>query len=86
MNDKHRIFFAHWGAEKLRTTSQSRIRSTAPLPRGASGEEAKLYGMPRPPLVRGGGSASALTERLNFSYSSPPILSFMNSEVRKTKT
>ena len=31
--------------------------------RGASGEEAKLCGMPRPPLVRGGGSASALTER-----------------------
>ena len=52
----------------------------------ASGEEARLYGMPRPPLFRGGGSASALPERLNFSYSSPPILSFINSEVRKTKT
>ena len=33
--------------------------------RGASGEEAKLYEMPRPPLGRGGGSASALTERLS---------------------
>ena len=33
--------------------------------RGASGEEAKLCGMPRPPLGRGGGSASALTERLS---------------------
>ena len=32
---------------------------------GASGEEAKLSGMPRPPLGRGGGSASALTERLS---------------------
>ena len=32
--------------------------------RGASGEEAKLYGMPRPPLARGGGIASAMTERL----------------------
>mgnify|MGYP000720272921 CR=1 FL=1 len=27
------------------STSQSRIRSTAPLPRGASGEEAKLSGI-----------------------------------------
>ena len=33
-------------------TSQSRIRSTAPLTRGASGEEIKLYEMPKPPLVR----------------------------------
>ena len=33
--------------------------------RGASGEEVKLYEMPRPPLGRGGGSASALTERLS---------------------
>ena len=33
--------------------------------RGASGEEAKLSGMPKPPLGRGGGSASALTERLS---------------------
>ena len=33
--------------------------------RGASGEEAKLYGMPRPPLARGGGIASAMTERLD---------------------
>ena len=35
--------------------------------RGASGEEAKLCGMPRPPLVRGGGTASAVTERLSPS-------------------
>ena len=33
--------------------------------RGASGEKAKLCGMPRPPLVRGGGTASAVTERLS---------------------
>ena len=33
--------------------------------RGASGEEAKLCGMPRPPLARGGGTASAVTERLS---------------------
>ncbi len=43
------------------STSQS-ASQTAPLPRGASGEETRLYDMPRPPLVRGG-SASALTER-----------------------
>ena len=35
--------------------------------RGASGEEEKLCGMPRPPLVRGGGTASAVTERLSPS-------------------
>jgi hypothetical protein len=28
-----------------------------PLPRGASGEEIKLYEMPKPPLDRGGGIA-----------------------------
>ena len=33
--------------------------------RGASGEKAKLCGMPRPPLGRGGGTASAVTERLS---------------------
>ena len=33
--------------------------------RGASGEEARLSGMPRPPLGRGGGTASAVTERLS---------------------
>ena len=33
--------------------------------RGASGEEARLSGMPKPPLVRGGGTASAVTERLS---------------------
>ena len=35
--------------------------------RGASGEEEKFSAMPRPPLGRGGGSASALTERLSSS-------------------
>ena len=44
------------------STSQS-ASQTASLPRGASGEEMRLYDMPRPPLARGGGSASALTER-----------------------
>ena len=35
------------------------------LPRGASGEEVKFSGMPKPPLDRGGGTASAVTERFN---------------------
>ena len=33
--------------------------------RGASGEEIKLCGLPKPPLGRGGGTASAVTERLS---------------------
>ena len=33
--------------------------------RGASGEEEKFSAMPRPPLGRGGGTASAVTERLS---------------------
>ena len=51
------------GQARLRTTSQA-LRASSPS-RGASGEEAKLYGMPRPPLARGGGIASAMTERLD---------------------
>ena len=35
------------------------LRSTAPLPRGASGEEMKFSVMPRPPLDRGGGTPQA---------------------------
>ena len=38
--------------------------------RGASGEEARLCGMPRPPLGRGGGTASAVTERLSLARAS----------------
>ena len=40
--------------------------------RGAFGEEAKLCGMPRPPLGRGGGTASAVTERLSPARASRP--------------
>ena len=43
------------GQAVLRTTSQA-LRASSPS-RGASGEEAKLSGMPRPPLGRGGGIA-----------------------------
>ena len=35
--------------------------------RGASGEEEKFSAMPKPPLGRGGGTASAVTERLSSS-------------------
>ena len=38
--------------------------------KGASGEEAKLYEMPKPPLGRGGGTASAVTERLSLARTS----------------
>jgi hypothetical protein len=44
--------------------------ATAPLPRGASGEEGKLSDMPKPPLDRGAGTASAVTER--FIQKEPP--------------
>ena len=50
-------------------TSQS-ASQTAPLPRGASGEKGKLSDMPKPPLDRGGGTASAVTER--FIQKEPP--------------
>ena len=49
------------------------LRSTAPLvgeplaERKTLNWEGKLCGMPKPPLGRGGGSASALTERLSSS-------------------
>ena len=56
-----------------------RWRRSSPLPlvgeplaeRKTSNWEGKLCGMPRPPLGRGGGSASALTERL---YEDGPAL------------
>ena len=51
-----------YGQARLRTTSQA-LRASSPS-RGASGEEMRLYGMPRPPLDRGGGTALAVTERL----------------------
>ena len=46
-------------------TSQA-ASQTAPLPRGASGEEGKFSGMPKPPLDRGGGTPSGVTERFNL--------------------
>ena len=59
----YRAGLAAKGRLCLSTTSQA-LRASSPS-RGASGEEAKLYGMPRPPLARGGGIASAMTERLD---------------------
>ncbi len=58
------------------------LRQTAPLPRGASGEEEKLYGMPRPPLVRSnnddrrqrrkqGGAVGAAASRMRGPHQGP---------------
>ena len=49
--------FRHW-----------RRSSLLPLPRGASGEEIRLYVLPKPPLDRGGGIAPAMTERFSKSF------------------
>ena len=43
------------------------LRSTAPLVGEPLAKPFTLRGLPRPPLGRGGGSASALTERLSSS-------------------
>jgi len=58
-------FFAYaaHGQAVLRTTSQA-LRASSPS-RGASGEEMKFPVMPKPPLGRGGGTASAVTERFS---------------------
>ena len=45
------------------TTSQSGLRPPAPLVGEPLAKPFTLRGLPRPPLGRGGGSASALTER-----------------------
>ena len=53
------------GQALLRTTSQSGLRPPAPLVGEPLAKPFTLRGLPRPPLGRGGGSASALTERLS---------------------
>ena len=57
---------SHWhvGQASLRTTSQS-ASQTAPLVGEPLAKPFTLRGLPKPPLGRGGGSASALTERLS---------------------
>ena len=52
------------GQASLRTTSQS-ASQTAPLVGEPLAKPFTLQGLPKPPLGRGGGSASALTERLS---------------------
>jgi hypothetical protein len=52
------------GQASLRTTSQS-ASQTAPLVGEPLAKPFTLRGLPKPPLGRGGGSASALTERLS---------------------
>ena len=62
------LLFSAYGQALLRTTSQS-ASQTAPLvgeplaERKTLNWEGKLCGMPKPPLGRGGGTASAVTER-----------------------
>ena len=52
------------GQASLRTTSQS-ASQTAPLVGEPLAKPFTLRGLPKPPLGRGGGSASAMTERLS---------------------
>ena len=52
------------GQALLRTTSQS-ASQTAPLVGEPLAKPFTLRGLPRPPLGRGGGTASAVTERLS---------------------
>ena len=54
--------------------------------RGASGEEEKFSAMPRPPIGRGGGSASALTERLSPAAAHGQALSSYNLSVSLRST
>jgi len=58
------VFFSAYGQALLRTTSQS-ASQTAPLVGEPLAKPFTLRGLPKPPLGRGGGSASALTERLS---------------------
>ena len=65
------------GQASLRTTSQS-ASQTAPLVGEPLAKPFTLRGLPKPPLGRGGGSASALTERLSpaAAHGQASILSF----------
>ena len=58
------VLFSAYGQASLRTTSQS-ASQTAPLVGGPLAKPFTLRGLPRPPLGRGGGTASAVTERLS---------------------
>ena len=71
---RRRVFFAAFCLPKpsgscslvrfsFHTTSQSGLRPPAPLVGEPLAKPFTLRGLPRPPLGRGGGSASALTER-----------------------
>jgi len=59
-----RAGLSYRGKASLRTTSQS-ASQTAPLVGEPLAKPFTLRGLPKPPLGRGGGSASALTERLS---------------------
>ena len=58
------VLFSAYGQASLRTTSQS-ASQTAPLVGEPLAKPFTLRGLPKPPLGRGGGTASAVTERLS---------------------
>ena len=58
------------GQARLSTTSQS-ASQTAPLVGEPLAKPFTLRGLPRPPLDRGGGIASAMTERLDYRQLHP---------------
>ena len=72
------VIAAAHGQALLRTTSQA-LRASSPC-RGASGEEARLCGMPRPPLDRGGGIAQAMAERFSPTDAKKPPFGDSSSE------
>ena len=64
---KSRTFLQRKGSVFVQPLSLASLDSSPS--RGASGEEEKFSAMPKPPLGRGGGTASAVTERLSSSPS-----------------
>ena len=64
------------------------LRSTAPLVGEPLAKPFTLRGLPKPPLGRGGGSASALTERLSpaAAHGQASILSFPYNHNKKSRS
>ena len=80
-----RAGLSYRGKASLRTTSQS-ASQTAPLVGEPLAKPFTLRGLPRPPLGRGGGSASALTERLSpaVAYGQAPSSYNLSVSLRST--
>ena len=75
---------SHWhvGQALLRTTSQS-ASQTAPLVGEPLAKPFTLRGLPKPPLGRGGGTASAVTERLSSAAAYGQALLRTTSQSRR---